>query len=58
MRVTEKNKQKNRAGKIFFIPLNEFFLMFFLSPEIDSFFSEIGKNLMRALGRKKHMFFW
>ena len=33
-----------------------FFGMFFLSPKID-FFSEIGNNLMRALGRKKHMFF-
>ena len=35
-----------------------FFGMFFLSPEIDWFFSEIGNNLMRALGRKKtHVFF-
>ena len=32
--------------------------MFFLSPEIDHFFPEIGNNLMRALGRKKHMFFF
>ena len=31
--------------------------MFFLSPEINCFFSEISNNLMRALGRKKHMFF-
>ena len=32
--------------------------MFFLSPEIYSFFSESGNNLMRALGRKKHIFFF
>ena len=31
--------------------------MFFLSPEIDCFFPEIGNNLMRMLGKKKHMFF-
>ena len=32
--------------------------MFFLSTEIDCFFPKIGNNLMRALGRKKHMFFF
>ena len=31
--------------------------MFFLSPEIDCFFPKIGNNPMRALGRKKHVFF-
>ena len=32
--------------------------MFFLSPEINWFFSEIGNNPMRALARKKtHAFF-
>ena len=39
--------------------INLFFIgMFFLSLEINCFFSEIGKNPMRALGRKKHMFFF
>ena len=32
--------------------------MFFLSPEINFFSLEIGNNPMRALGRKKHMFFY
>ena len=31
--------------------------MFFLSPEINCFFSEIGNNPMRALGRKNTCFF-
>ena len=34
-----------------------FFRNVFLSPEIDCFFSAIGNNLMRVLGRKKtHVF--
>ena len=62
MRATEKTSKKNIANKIFVISQNElgFFFekkIFFLSPESDSFFSEIGNNLMHALGRKKHMFF-
>ena len=32
--------------------------MFFLSPEIDCFFSEIGDNLMPALGRKQNTCFF
>ena len=35
-----------------------FFQNVFLSPEIDCFFPKIGNNLMPALGRKKHMFFF
>ena len=59
MRAAKKRSKKNIAGKIFFIFRNElgFFRNVFLSTEIDWFFSEIGSNLMRALGRKKHMFF-
>ena len=58
MRATKKNKQiKNIAGKYFLSPeINLSFRNVFLSPEIDCF-SEICNNLMRALGRKKHMFF-
>ena len=29
----------------------------FYLPKLTLFFSEIGNNPMRALGRKKHMFF-
>ena len=60
MRATKKKAKKNIAGK-----------MFFLSPEMNSFFSDcffylpkfpfflaISNNSMRALGRKKHMFFF
>ena len=56
----KKQAKKNIAGKIFVISRNElgFFSERFLSPEIDSFFPEIGNKLMRALGRKKHMFFF
>ena len=44
---------------MFFISWNKlvFFEMFFLSPEINCFSSEIGNNLMHALDRTKHMFF-
>ena len=31
--------------------------MFFYLPKLTGFFPEIGNNIMRALGRKKHMFF-
>ena len=43
---------------MFFISWNKhvFFSVFFLYPEINCFFSEIGNNPMRALGRKKNMF--
>ena len=61
MRATKKTSKKNNiAGKIFFISRNElvFFSKCFLSPEIDCFFPKIGNNLMRALGRKKHMVFF
>ena len=37
---------------------NAGFRYVFLSPEINCFFSEIGNNPMRALGREKHMFFF
>ena len=55
MRATKKTSKKNIAGKIFLsLEMNLFFFgIFFLSPEIDCFFSEIGNNQMRALGRKK-----
>ena len=57
----EKNKQKNiAANSFFFISWNKF--VFYLNvfcylPKL-TVFSEIGNNLMRALGRKKHMFFF
>ena len=57
----EKNKQKDIAGKMFFISWKKlvFFRNSFLSAEIKlGFFSEIGWNPIRALSRKKHMFFW
>ena len=31
--------------------------MFFYLSKLTGFFSEIGNNVMRALGRRKHMFF-
>ena len=51
----KKTRKKNIAGQMFFISWIKlfFFVMFFLSPEINWFFSEIGNNPMRALGRKK-----
>ena len=61
MRATGKNKQKKHSWEnIFYLPKWTwfFFGMFFLTPEIDCFISEIGNNLMRAQGRKKHMFFF
>ena len=62
MRATEKTSKKNIANKIFVIFQNELGFFFEkkkknLSPEIDRFFSEIGNNLMHALGRKNTCFF-
>ena len=59
MRSIKKTSKKNIAGKIFFISRNKlvfFSKCFFLSPGMDCFFPKIGNNLMRTLGRKKHMF--
>ena len=54
----EKNKQEKHSWNFFFISWNKlvFFEMFFLFPEINWFFSQIYNNLMRTLGRKKHVF--
>ena len=55
-----KKQAKNIVEKKFFYFLKWtcfFFEMFFLSTKIKCFFSKIGKNLMRALGRKKTRFF-
>ena len=35
-----------------------FFGMFFLSTKIKFFFSKIGNNSMRAMGKKNRMFFF
>ena len=57
--MKKTNQKKNVAWKIFFISRNElvFFRNLFFISRNWQFFSEIGNNLMRALGRKKHMFF-
>ena len=58
--VEKKNDKKKHSWKnVFYLSkLSCFFSeMFFLSPEIDCFFSEICNNQMRAPGRKKHMLF-
>ena len=52
----EKNKQKNITGFFFLFP--EMNLIFFGMFYPNFFFSKIGRNLMRALGRKKtHVFY-
>ena len=57
MRATKKNKQnKNIAGKMFFSRNKLVFFNVILST--DFFFSKIGNNPMRTLGRKKICFFW
>ena len=60
MRATKKQAEKNIAGIFFLFPeMNLFFFRnVFLSTKIKCFFSKIGNNLMQALGRKKHMFFF
>ena len=61
MKATKKtSKLKTKLGKCFFYLLKSIYFLeiCFLSPEINWFFSEIGNNPMRALGRKKTCFFW
>ena len=60
MRATKNTSKKNIAGKKFLFPeMNLFFFgIFFLSTKIKCFFSKIGNNSMRALGRKKTCFFF
>ena len=52
-----KDKQKKMEKCYLSLEMKLFFSAFFLSFEINWGFSEIGSNPMRALGRKKHMFF-
>ena len=61
MRATEKNKQKKHNWKnIFYLSKLTcfFFGMFFYLQKLPvaCFFSEIGNNIMHALGRKKCFF--
>ena len=60
-RATKKYKQKKHSWKnVFLSPeMYLFFPIFFHLPKLGlSVFSEIGKNSMHALGRKKaHVFF-
>ena len=61
MRATKKTSQKKTELEKYLLSLEMnllFFEMFFFISQIDCFLSEIGKNLMRVLGRKKHMFFF
>ena len=60
MRATKKTSKKKHSWRntFYLSKWNCFFFgMFFYLPKLTGFFSEIGKNLMRALGRKKHVFF-
>ena len=59
----EKTSQRINIAAFFIFLFPEmnlvFFGMFFHLPKLNVFFSKIGKNSMRALGRrKKHMFFF
>ena len=58
MRAAKKNKQNKNIAVIFFIFRNKlvFSNCFFYLPTL-TVFAEIGNNLMRALGRKKRVFF-
>ena len=58
MKATDKTSKNNIAGKIFFISRNEFvfFRMFFLSPEIDSFFQKSATILYARWAEKTHVF--
>ena len=58
IRATKRKQAKKHNWNNVFVSseMNLFFRNVFLSPEIRCFFGKFDHNLMRALGRKKHVF--